>query len=70
MKIPSFEMGKHGLHNYDKVFCIIILDVTKYILHCFDVEMQTNMFLKRFLDVKVSIVNPWLMHELSINYYY
>ena len=26
MKMPSFEMGKHGLHNDDKGFCIIILD--------------------------------------------
>ena len=28
MKMPSFEMGKHGLHNDDKGFCIIILYVT------------------------------------------
>ena len=39
MKMSSFEMGKHGLHNDDKGFCIIILDVTKYTLNCFDVEM-------------------------------
>ena len=28
MKMPSFEMGKHGLHNDEKGFCIIILHVT------------------------------------------
>ena len=28
MKMSSFEIGKHWLHNDEKGFCIIILDVT------------------------------------------